>query len=131
MPDLDADRSAHDHHCFSTGHPEEFPETFRDKQPAASRQLQLTVTAGAQPAKLLEVGDLLFQFPRFELAGHPVESVGQLLLPGISLPEPESSRAFLGQQALVACAGQASDQFRGNRKPLSLVPRPPEFAQQQ
>ena len=80
MPDLDADRSAHDHHCFSTGHPEEFPETFRDKQPATSRQLQLTVTAGEQPAKLLEVGDLLFQFPRFEFAGDPIESVGQLYM---------------------------------------------------
>jgi len=128
MPDFHADCGANDQQWFCSGHSQEFPETLRDQQSSASHQLQVTVSAGEQPAKLLKVVDLLFQFSRFQPVAYPVESLGHLLLPGIVFPETESTWAFLDKHDLVA---EVCRQLLWDRETVPFVEGPPELAQQQ
>ena len=128
MPDFHADCGANDQKWFSSSHSQEFPETLWDQQPSASHQLQVTVSAGEQPAKLLKIVDLLFQFSRFQLVAYPVESLGHLLLPGVVFPETESTRAFLDKHNMVA---QVCRQLLRDREAVPFVEGPPELAQQQ
>lgn len=129
MPDFHADRCSNDHYRFAPCYPEELPETLGYHQPASPHELKVAMPAGKKPAELLEIVDLALQLPCGHLAGNPVEALGHLLLPGVSLPEAQGPRSLLRQYTLASLARQQGCEFQRNRNSMSFVECPAEFPQ--